>query len=53
MALPPWPFRLGDAVPLPIAHQKAERTTDDLAPDTEPGMRVTGVVARTTSGKKG
>ena len=30
-----------------------ERTTDDLAPDTEPGMRVTGVVTRTTSGKKG
>src|SRR5919106_1087809 len=28
---------------------KGERTTSTLAPDTEPGMRVTGVVARTTS----
>ena len=32
---------------------KGERTTSALAPDTEPGMRVTGFVARTTSGKKG
>lgn len=28
---------------------QGERTTSALAPDTEPGMRVTGVVARTTS----
>ena len=32
---------------------QGERTTSTLAPDTEPGMRVTGVVARTTSSKKG
>jgi hypothetical protein len=32
---------------------QGERTTSALAPDTEPGMRVTEVVARTTSGKKG
>jgi hypothetical protein len=32
---------------------QGERTTSALAPDTEPGMRVTGVVARTTSCKKG
>ena len=32
---------------------QGERTTSALAPDPEPGMRVTGVVARTTSGKKG
>ena len=28
---------------------KGKRTTSALAPDTEPGMRVTGVVARTAS----
>src|SRR5437870_12489618 len=28
---------------------QGERTTSLLAPDTEPGMQVTGVVARTTS----
>ena len=28
---------------------QGERTTSALAPDTEPGMRVTGIVARTTS----
>ena len=28
---------------------QGERTTSALVPDTEPGMRVTGVVARTTS----
>ena len=28
---------------------KGERTTSALVPDTEPGMRVTGFVARTTS----
>ena len=28
---------------------RGERATSALAPDTEPGMRVTGVVARTTS----
>ena len=32
---------------------QGERTTSLLAPDTEPGMQVTGVVARTTSCKKG
>ena len=32
---------------------QGERITSALAPDTEPGMRVTGVVARTTSCKKG
>src|SRR5438132_14038670 len=32
---------------------QGERTTSALAPDTEPGMRVTGIVARTTSCKKG
>ena len=53
MAPPPWPFRLGDAVPPFYCASKGERTIDDLVPDTEPGMRVTGVVARTTSGKKG
>jgi hypothetical protein len=30
-----------------------ERTTSALVPDPEPGKRVTEVVARTTSGKKG
>ena len=28
---------------------QGERTTSALVPDTEPGMRVTGFVARTTS----
>jgi hypothetical protein len=28
---------------------QGERTTSALAPDPEPGMRVTGIVARTTS----
>jgi hypothetical protein len=32
---------------------QGERTTSALVPDTEPGMRVTGFVARTASGKKG
>ena len=32
---------------------QGERTTIALVPDTEPGMRVTGFVARTASGKKG
>ena len=32
---------------------QGERTTSALAPDPEPGMRVTGFVARTTSCKKG
>ena len=32
---------------------QGERTTDDLAPDTEPGKRVTGIVARTESTEKG
>ena len=32
---------------------QGERTTSLLVPDTEPGMRVTGFVARTTSSKKG
>jgi hypothetical protein len=33
--------------------EQGEHTTDNLAPDTEPGMRVTGFGARTTSCKKG
>jgi hypothetical protein len=32
---------------------QGEGTTSALAPDTEPGMRVTGFVAHTTSCKKG
>src|SRR5215475_1373167 len=32
---------------------QGERTTSALVPDTEPGKRVTEVVARTASGKKG
>jgi hypothetical protein len=32
---------------------QGERTTSALVPDPEPEMRVTGVVARTTSCKKG
>ena len=32
---------------------QGECTTSALAPDTEPGMRVTGFVAHTTSCKKG
>ena len=32
---------------------QGERTTSALVPDTEPGKRVTGFVARTASGKKG
>ena len=32
---------------------QGKRTTSALVPDTEPGMRVTGFVARTASGKKG
>ena len=32
---------------------QGERTTSALVPDTEPGMRVTGVVARTASSKEG
>src|SRR5499425_2581632 len=32
---------------------KGERTTSALVPDAEPGMRVTGFVARTTSCKEG
>jgi hypothetical protein len=31
---------------------QGERTTSALAPDTEPGMRVTGVVARTTAARR-
>src|SRR5215831_14592435 len=32
---------------------QGERTTSALVPDTEPGKRVTGFVARTASSKKG